>query len=156
MPDEIKTNGAFDIDGLTDLIVPFEFEFEGRTLKGRWYKYKTTTPEWEAARRRRYIERLERFAELNAQMKQTSDTALIVKISAEKNSLQDEATRAQYDWLADSLVEWNAVYKDQTPIPIESIKMAVFPIPFMVALGEHLEATRTGANPTSSDSPSGT
>lgn len=146
--------GTFDIDAITDLIVPFEFPFEGSVLKGRWYKYKTTTPDWAATRSRRFQERLERFIEIREQLKTTKDTALILKLSKDKAQLEDEAQRAQYDWLADAIVEWNAVGKSG-PVPIESMRLKSFPVPFMVALGQHLEKDRSGENPTSSDSQSG-
>lgn len=142
-------NGAAevcDIDAITDLIVPFEFPFEGHTLKGRWYKYKTTTPEWATERGKRFNERLERFVEIRAQMKATSDAALILKLNKEKSELEAEAQRAQYDWLASAITEWNAVGKNG-PIPIESIRLKSFPVPFMVALGQHLEADRSGEPP---------
>lgn len=146
--------GTFDIEAITDLIVPFEFPFEGSVLKGHWYKYKTTTPEWAANMTRRFNERLERFVKIREEMKGAKDTALILKLNKEKSELEDEAARAQYDWLADAIVDWNATGKGG-PIPIESIKLKSFPVPFMVALGQHLERDRSGENPTLSDSQSG-
>jgi hypothetical protein len=158
MTDQIaQTNGntaiapTFDIDAITEMIVPFEFEFEGSKLIGKWYKYKTVTPEWAADRARRFNERMERFAEVYKQIKSTKDTALLVKLNKEKQELEDEAARAQYDWIADAITEWNAVSKGG-PVPVESIRLKSFPIPFMVALAQHLEKDRAGENPTSSDS----
>jgi hypothetical protein len=154
----LKSNGerdngtaVFDIDAITELIVPFEFPFEGSVLKGRWFKYKTVTPEWAAIRSKRFNDRVERFIEISAEMKSSRDTTLLKKLNKEKSELEDEAQRAQYEWLADAIVEWNAVGKGG-PIPIESIRLKSFPIPFMVALGQHLEKDRSGENPTSSDS----
>ncbi len=149
-----KTAEQFDIDAITELIVSFEFEFEGQKLKGRWYKYKTTTPQWAADRVERYNQRLERFIEISNTLKTTKDTKLILKLNKEKTELQEESQRAQYDWLADAIVEWNATSKGQA-IPIKAIRLKSFPAPFMVALGEHLEADRAGENPLSSDSSSG-
>lgn len=146
--------GTFDIDAITEMIVPFEFEFEGKKLKGHWYKYKTTTPDWAASRTRRFNERLERFVKVRDELKAAKDTALILKLNKEKTDLEDEAARAQYDWLADAIVDWNAVGKGG-PVPIEAIRLKSFPVPFMVALGQHLEKDRSGENPTSSDSQSG-
>lgn len=155
MAEEIAQNGAgFDIGAITDLVVPFEFSFEGQTLKGRWYKYRTTTPQWATDRARRYTERLERFVEIKQQLKTTKNTKQILKLTREKDRLEDEAQRAQYDWLADAIVEWNATSHGQ-PIPVEAIRLASFPVPFMVALGQHLEADRAGENPTLSDSSNG-
>lgn len=148
-----KTNGdssaVFDIDAITEMIVPFEFPFEGSVLKGRWYKYKTVTPDWAAARSKRFNDRVERFIEIREEIKGARDTAALKKLNKEKSELEDEAQRAQYDWLADAIVEWNAVGKGG-PIPVESIRLKSFPIPFMVALGQHLEKDRSGENPTSS------
>jgi len=156
MSDEsLNGDGVFDIDAITDLVVPFEFEFEGHKLKGHWYKYKTTTPEWAAERARRYAERLERFVEIKKELAQTKDTALILKLNREQQDVTEESQRAQYDWIADAIVDWNAVTKDQTPVPVASIRLKGFPIPFMVKLGQHLEADRAGENPTSSDSSNG-
>jgi hypothetical protein len=155
--DTAATNGnagTFDIDAITELIVPFEFPFEGSILKGHWYKYKTTTPEWASERSKRFQTRLERFLDIKQQLQATKDTALILKLSKEKAELEDEAARAQYDWLADAIVDWNAVGKGG-PVPIESMRLKSFPTPFMVALGQHLEKDRSGENPTLSDSQSG-
>lgn len=143
--------GTFDIDAITEMIVPFEFPFEGSVLKGTWYKYKTVTPEWATERSKRFNDRVERFIEISAEMKSSRDTALLKKLNKEKSELELEAQRAQYDWLADAIVEWNAIGKSG-PIPIEVIRLKTFPIPFMVALGQHLEKDRSGENPTLSDS----
>lgn len=156
--DLVKSNGnagTFDIDAITDLIVPFEFEFEGKKLVGKWYKYKTVTPDWAADRARRFNDRMQRFAEIFNQIKSTKDTQLLLKLHKEKSELEDEAARAQYDWLADAITEWNAVYKDKSPIPIEAVRLKSFPIPLMVALAQHLEKDRAGENPTLSDSSNG-
>lgn len=156
--DTAANNGnaaTFDIDAITDLIVPFEFEFRGSKLRGRWFMYKTTTPEWATNLRRRFNEHVERFIDVTAEMKTTHDTVLLKKLNKEKARLEDEAQRAQYEWLADAIVEWNAVHKDGSPIPIETLRLATFPTPLLVALGKHLEKDRSGENPTSSDSQSG-
>jgi len=145
----------FDIDAIIDLIVPFEFEFEGHKLKGHWFKYKTTTPEWAQQRVDRYTLRLERLVEIQKEINQTKDTTLILKRNQERTQIEQEAQRALYDWIADAIVDWTAVRRDKTPIPVEEIRTKGFPIPFMVKLGQHLEADRNGENPTLPTSPIG-
>lgn len=138
----------FNVDALTGLIVPFEFPFEGQTLKGHWFKYKTTTPDHIRERRERYMQRLEQYAGLEAQFKGTSNPEDVLKLQAEKNDLEEEAQRVKYSWLGDAIADWNAVDNNQQPIPIDVLKMASFPLPFLVAFGDYLIGTRTGENPT--------
>lgn len=138
---------AFNVDVLTNLIVPFEFPFEGQTLTGHWYKYKTTTPDHIRQRRERYLQRLEAFAALQEKASASSDAAEVLKLQKEKNELEEEAQRVKYSWLGDALIDWNATSNGQ-PIPIDVLKMSGIPLPFLVAFGEYLIGTRTGENPT--------
>lgn len=143
-----SSNGAsFDVDALTNLIVPFEFPFEGQKLTGHWLKYKTTTPDHIRERREAYMQRLERFAALEEQVKLSADPNEVVTLQKEKNDLQEEAQRIRYSWIADAIVDWNATSQGQ-PIPVDVLRMSGFPLPFLVALGDHLAGTRTGENPT--------
>jgi len=157
MSDEVDRNNGdmeFDLDAITNMIVPFEFAFEGRKLKGHWYKYKTTTPQWAAEKNRRFAERMERFVELKKTLVSTKDTTLLLKTQKEIHEIEDQAQRDQYLWLADAIVDWTATRKGE-PIPVDEIRTKGFPLPFMVALGQHLEKDRAGENPTSSDSSNG-
>jgi hypothetical protein len=143
--------GFFDVDWLTNLVVPFEFEFEGHKLKGRWYKYKTTTPMWARGLRERQTQRLERYTEIENELRpaiESKDRRAQARLIAEKTKLDEEYQRASYLWLADAIVEWNAVDAAKTPIPIDVLRFDGFPLPFMVSLGQYLEDSRTDKNPT--------
>lgn len=150
---ETNGNGVFDVGWLRDLIVPFEFEFEGHKLSGTWRKYATTTPAWGQRVREEQAKRLERYAQLLEELR-TAKGRAATKLMTEKEQLDDAYQRAQYSWLTDAVVTWNAVDQGQ-PLPIESMKMDGFPLPFLTALGKHLEDSRTDKNPTSSDSSNG-
>lgn len=148
-------SGEFDVGALVNLIVPFEFPYEGSTLKGRWYKYKTTTPEYARQTQEQQNQRIEKYLSLENQIQATKDRRAQARLLKEKQALDEQYQRTNYAWLADAIVEWNATDKGQ-PIPVDVIRLDSFPLPFMLALAEHLEASRhADKNPTSSDSLSG-
>lgn len=139
--------GFFDVDWLTNLIVPFEFTFEGRALKGQWYRYKTTTPDWiqnsvSAAR-----ETIKEHGELQEKIDKSENENEIAELRKRMREIETKGTRARYAWLAHSIVSWNATSKGE-PIPISEQVFNSIPVPFLIALGDHLASTRTGQNPT--------
>lgn len=138
---------VFDVSALVNLIVPFEFPFEGSTLKGTWLKYGTTTPDYAKRIRKAQQERLEKYAAIETKLKATKDRRAQLKLIKDKEKLDQEYQRVEYSWLADAIQTWNAVDKGE-PIPIEAIRLDGFPLPFMVALADHLENSRTDKNPT--------
>lgn len=150
------TNGnaeTFSIGAILDIIAPFEFPFEGQKLKGRWYKYKTTTREYIKARVNERNEQLTRFENLRREINTLSaDDARISEMTAECERLEEAAQRTNYSWLTDAIIEWNAVGRDQQPIPITAKSFAEIPVPFLVALDQFLIDSRTDKNPTLSGS----
>lgn len=155
---ETNGNAAFNIDALVNMVVPFEFPFEGSVLKGTWRKYATTTPKWARDLRVEQSKRLERYIDLEKELKSarsSNNRKAQTRLIKQKESLDDEYQRASYSWLADAVVTWNAVDNDKQPIPIEAMRMDGFPLPFLVAFGQHLEESRTDKNPSSSDSSNG-
>lgn len=152
------TNGAvFAIGGLLSMIVPFEFEFEGSKLTGRWYKYKTSTRAYATQKANEKIALLDQWGKLQIEIQslQTNDPRTD-ELTKQCEQLQGAIERSTSSWLVDALVEWNAVGLDgKTIIPITPEGFVDIPIPFLEMLAEHLKASRTDKNPTSTDSQSG-
>jgi hypothetical protein len=140
--------GFFDVDDLLNLIVPFEFEFEGRKLTGTWYRYKTTTPDWIQAGVTKARAKIAEYNELIEKARGTEDRAQLERLRKQADQIEADGFRAKYMWLADALVSWNAVDRKKKPLPISETVFRSLPVPFIVALGEYLASTRTGANPT--------
>lgn len=144
-------NGAdasvFDIGALRELVVPFEFSFEGGVLKGEWRKYGTTTPTYAREQRDAQNKRIEKFAEIERGLKATKDRKVQLKLIKDKTALEEEYQRVEYSWLADAITKWNATDQGQ-PVPIEAMRLDGFPLPFMIALAQHLEDSRVDKNPT--------
>jgi len=146
-------DGVFSIGAILDIVAPFEFPFEGQKLKGKWYKYKTTTREYIKARVTERNEQLTRYQNLQREINTLSDDeARINEITAECERLEEVVERTNYSWLTDAIIEWNAVGRDKQPLPISAAAFAEIPVPFLVALDRFLVDSRTDKNPTSSDS----
>jgi len=144
---------TFSVGAILDLAVPFEFPFEGQVLKGRWYKYKTTTREYIKARVTERNDQLTRYRDLQTQIETLADDdTRIVAMTAECEQLEEAVQRTNYSWLTDAIIEWNAVGRDQRLIPITAASFAEIPVPFLVALDQFLVDSRTDKNPTSSGS----
>lgn len=151
-----QTSAAvFALDGLLDLIVPFEYDYAGQTCAGRWYKYRTSTRTYvktKAAERQRQVD------EWNRLQKQIDALELndpqIDELIAQCEALDEAAQRTNVSWLTDAIVEWNVVGRDRQPIPITPQGFADIPVPFLVSLAKYLTDSRTDDNPTSPDSQS--
>lgn len=144
---------VFSIGEILDIVVPFEFPFEGQKLKGKWYKYKTTTRDYIKARVAERNEQLERYEALRRQIATLeSGDAKIDEMTAECARLEDAAQRTNYSWLTDAIIEWNAVGRDKQSLPITAAAFSEIPVPFLVALDQFLIDSRTDKNPTSSGS----
>jgi|SRR6185369_3057060 len=141
-------NGFFDVDWLTNLIVPFEFTFEQRKLKGTWYRYRTTTPDWI----QQYVNDgralIEEHRELSEKLATAKDENEIARIRMRRQEIETAGNRAKYTWVAHALVSWNAVGKDKQVLPINEEVFNQIPLPFLIAFGDYLASTRTGENPT--------
>jgi hypothetical protein len=140
-------DGFFDFDWLTNLIVPFSFEFEGRKLTGTWYRYKTTTPEWIQASVNAARSAVEELREIVTKIEKATDSKEIEPLLKRKVEIEQQSTRARYAWLAESIVSWNASHNGAI-LPINETTFKAIPVPFLIALGDHLASTRTGQNPT--------
>lgn len=157
MPD-LDITGAqngevFAVGDLLDLIVPFEFPFAGQKLKGRWYKYKTSTRTYVTEKTAERQQQLNRWAELQKQIEALQpDDPKVDQLIAECQKLDEEAQRTNVSWLADAIVEWNAVDRDKQLIPITHAGLAGMPIPFLVMFAKYLVDSRGDDNPTSPDS----
>lgn len=143
-------NSAFVVDDLLNMIVPFEFPFEGSVLKGRWYKYRTTAPSYIQglmAKIRNYRDQVIALTQQVDQVK-PSDPQFSV-LMEQRDLLEDRLNRSPYDWMADAVVEWNAVGKDREPLTISTEVLDTFPLLFLEKLNGFLAAERRGENPTS-------
>ena len=140
---------TFSISAILDIITPFEFLFEGQKLKGRWYKYKTTTRDYIKARVTERNEQLARWHSLQLEISTLSpgDTR-IDEMTVECERLEEAAQRTNYGWLTDAIIEWNAVGRAGEVIPITAAAFAEIPVPFLVALDQFLVDSRTDKNPT--------
>lgn len=144
---------VFAIGDLLDLIVPFEFEFEGRKLKGRWYKFKTSTRAYVKGKTADRLAVLERWTAMQQEMRSLlPDDPRTEEVKEQSLQLEEEADRAQTSWLVDAIVEWNAVGRDGATIPITAAGFADIPIPFLTVLADYLVESRTDKNPTLTDS----
>ncbi len=157
MPDNenaaAQTGAVFAVGTLLDLIVPFEYPFEGQILKGRWFKYKTSTRTYVKTKTAERQGQLNQWAALQKQIEalEPSDPA-VDDLIAQCQQLDDAAQRTNVSWLSDALVEWNAVGRDQQIIPFTPAGLADLPIPFLVQFARFLVDSRTDENPTLSDS----
>lgn len=152
MSEDITKNGGspFVVDDLLNMIVPFEFPFEGSTLKGRWYKYKTTAPSYIRslmAKVRGYRDQVLALTEQIDNTK-TGDPAL-AQLLRQRDDLDDRLQRCPYDWMVDGVVEWNVVGREKEPLPITVETLDTFPLLFIEKLNGFFAAERRGENPMS-------
>ena len=152
---DARTNGdgeVFSVGAVLDLIVPFEFPFEGQKLKGQWYKYRTTTKEYIRERVAERNEQIDRFEKLRREINTlASDDPRVPEMIAECERLEQVVDRTNYSWLTDAVTEWNMVLKGEK-VPLTAEGLVGVPIPLLVALDQFLINSRTDKNPTSSDS----
>lgn len=152
-PDNNGNAEVFSVGAILDIIAPFEFPFEGQKLRGRWYKYKTTTREYIKARVAERNEQLERFETLRREINTLSpDDPKVAGMIAECERLEEAVQRTNYSWLTDAIIEWNMVGRDKQALPITATAFSEIPVPFLVALDWFLVESRTDKNPTLSDS----
>jgi hypothetical protein len=143
-------NGGFVVDDLLNMIVPFEFPFEGKTLKGKWYKYKTTTPTYVRTVMRRVRELREQVHTLTQQIIDAkNDDPDLPKLLSERDELEDQLQRTPYDWMATGITEWNAVRVNKEVLPISKETLDSWPLLLLNRLNEFFSKERTGENPTS-------
>lgn len=155
MTDTPPNGAVFAVGNLLDLIVPFEYPFEGHKLTGRWYKYKTTTRSYINRKKEERLAQLEQWGELqkSIQTLQPNDPR-IDSLTAECAALEESIQRTNTSWLIDAIVEWNMVGLDGQVLPITAEGIIDVPIPFLDGLATFLVESRTDKNPTSTDSQS--
>jgi hypothetical protein len=147
------TATMFSVGDLLDLIVSFEYPFEGQKLKGRWRKYKTSTRSYVKTKQAERQQQLQRWAELQKQIEALAPgDPQIDTMIAECEKLDEAAQRTNVSWLSDALVEWNAVGRDKNVIPFTPAGLADIPVPFLVKFAQFLVDSRTDENPASPDS----
>lgn len=145
-----ESNGnGFAIDELLNMVVPFDFPFEGHNLKGKWYKYKTTSPNYVKG----MMEKLRIYREKVLTLtRDIGDPATgvdaLAKLLQERDEAEECLQRTQYDWLADGLVEWNVVNRSGEALPISMDTLNSFPLLFLSKLNEFFANERQGQNPT--------
>ena len=148
-----QNGAAFAIGDLLSLIVPFEFPFEGQTLKGRWYKYKTSTRAYSKEVERRRLALIDQWGETKKEINTLEmDDPRVDDLIVRMKEIEIAAERNDTSWLTDALVEWNAIGADQQTIPLTAIGLLDVPVPFLTALAQHLIDSRTDKNPTSAGS----
>jgi hypothetical protein len=91
---------------------------------------------------------IEEHRELSEKIRDSKDDKEIEAMRKRQQEIETAGTRAKYSWLAHAIVSWNAVGKDKNILPITEAVFNSIPVPFLVALGDYLASTRTGANPT--------
>src|SRR5678815_3169298 len=134
---------VFSISAILHIIAPFEFPFEGQKLKGKWYKYKTTTREYVKARVTERNEQLSRFEALRREINTLeADDPRISEMTAECERLEDAVQRTNYSWLTDAVIEWNMVLGGK-PVPVTAAGFSGVPIPLLVGLDQFLIDSRT-------------
>ena len=129
------------ISDLVDRVEPFEFVYDKWTLKGEWYKYRTTTP--------------------NYAKKAAADIPEIPKdITEEEEKKAREARnkaliKVAHQAFADTIKSWDAVDGEGNPVPISPEVFDELPEPFTEKFFTFLNGLRDGTeNPTSNGSPS--
>jgi len=149
-----QTNGAaFAIGDLLNLIVPFEFPFEGQTLRGRWYKFKTATRSYQKEKQAERMRQIDEWGSLQKEIALLQpDDPRMDDLIAQCDALEESAQRTNTAWLVDAVVEWNAIGADQQTIPLTAAGLIDVPIPFLAAFAQHLIDSRTDKNPTSAGS----
>lgn len=143
-------NGSFVVNDLLDMIVPFEFPFEGSKLTGRWYKYRCTTPAYIRGVRAKVREQRERVLDISQKLVDAPlEDPEVPRLLDERDKLDDLLQRSQYDWMAEGIVEWNAVGHEKAPLPISKETLDTWPLLLLNRLNEFFSKERTGENPPS-------
>lgn len=152
-----SANGGSRILDLVNRIEPFEFDFDGLTLKGEWYKYRTNTPKYRAAREMQVAVAQAKMDALPTQFNDIAD-------EAEREAAKDKAFKELRNefaviagtYFTDTIKSWNAV-DDNGPIPISIEVFEGLPEVFTEALAKHFRTLRDQVvNPTKPpNSPSG-
>lgn len=128
------------ISDLVNKVEPFRFEFDGEVLEGTYYKYKTTTPNYEKALWANFPPLLEEGTDedkaANAKARDEASINIGVKV------------------LSDVVITWNAEDDSGEPVRPSLELFKQLPAPFTNALLEFFKKLRSGENPTSPDSPS--
>jgi hypothetical protein len=146
--DAAQNGNGFVVDDLLDMIVPFEFPFEGSVLKGRWYKYKTTTPTYIRTVMGRVRELRESVMDLTQRIVEAKNSdPEIPALLRERDELEDQLQRSPYDWMAVGIAEWNATGRDRELLPISKETLDTWPLLLLNKLNEFFSKERTGENP---------
>lgn len=116
------------ISALVEKRSPFEFVFDGETIKGEFYKYKTTTPKY--------------AREARAAIPPTAEGADTETRIANLEAQLDSVDRATAQAMADTIVSWDAVGDDGEVVPITVELFESLPRPFTEALGQHFNDLR--------------
>lgn len=116
---------SFKISSLVEKTDSFTFVYDEFELTGRYYKYKTSTPNYSAAA----------IASVPEEVTEGTD--------AEKKTADNLRTKAVVDygmrWFADTIYEWNAIDDDGQPVPLTVETFKALPMPFLDALRDHFQ-----------------
>lgn len=116
------------ISDLVNKVEPFKFEYDGFTLEGEWYKYKTATPKY--------------AKELLAGIPEIPDGATEqerLKLLGERIEILTETANRG---LADMIKSWNATDDNGEPVPLSAAVFESLPAPFTQALTGYFKERR--------------
>jgi len=119
------------ISDLVNKVEPFKFEYDGFTLEGEFYKYRTTTPSYA----KKALASLPEIPE-NANNGERE--------AAEKARLEaNEKLGAKA--LADTIKSWSATDDDDNPVAPSLETFESLPTPFTTAFLKYLASLREGS-----------
>jgi hypothetical protein len=129
-------------------VEPFEFEFDGFTVSGEWFKYKTTTPRYQLARQKK-LEAI--TAELNAIPDKVQAIANADERQPERDRLEKECEEKlkqhAFEYYEDTIKRWRDADGKEILLTIDTFQD--LPEQFTQALATYFRKQRDEAvNPT--------
>lgn len=116
---------SFKISALVEQSDSFSFQYGEFELAGRYYKYKTRTPNYAKAALASLPEKLTEGTE---------------EEKAANEKIRDgQAELLGWKWFTDTIIEWNAVDDNDQPVPISRETFDSLPMPFINAFQGFLD-----------------
>lgn len=121
------------INDLVNKVAEFRFEFDGEVLEGKYYKYKTSTPNYGKG--------------LLASIPQPLEEGTDEEKAARQQEIDEASLGIGLQSITDMIVEWNAQDDEGNPLPLSMELLEQLPTAFTEKLIEFFKELREG-NPT--------
>lgn len=116
---------SFRISDLVDKTDTFKFVYDDFELTGRYYKYKTRTPNYAKAA----------LATVPPELEEGTPEDL-AKRETERNAAYGALG---WKWFADTVIEWNAIDDQENSVPIAEETFDKLPVSFTARFREFLD-----------------